>query len=58
MRPIRLGESTFDYLNKVKAEKERRASLADVKPSHPLAAFTSEELRAELDRREAEMAVA
>ena len=35
-----------------------RASLADVKPSHPLAAFTSEELRAELDRREAEMAVA
>lgn len=25
MRPIRLGESTYDYLNKVKAEKERRA---------------------------------
>lgn len=45
------GESDFEPVSKVEA---RRLMSVACGPSHPLAAFTSEELRAELDRRDAE----
>lgn len=50
------GDNEFEAVSKVEA---RRAMQVDVcQPSHPLAAFTSEELQAELDRRTSEMVVA